>query len=56
LIRHYLDLMPTVKDLMTKNVVTIDANKTVFEAAVLMSEKDIGDLIVMEEYSRWYCY
>jgi CBS domain-containing protein len=49
LIRHYLDLMPTVKDLMTKNVVTIDANKTVFEAAVLMSEKDIGDLIVMED-------
>jgi CBS domain-containing protein len=40
--------MPTVKDLMTKNVVTIDANKTVVEAAALMSEKDIGDLIVME--------
>jgi CBS domain-containing protein len=41
--------MPTVKDLMTKNVVTVDANKTVFEAAVLMSEKDIGDLIVMDD-------
>jgi CBS domain-containing protein len=41
--------MPTVKDLMTKNVVTIDANKTVIEAAALMSEKDIGDLIVMED-------
>ena len=40
--------MPTVKDLMTKNVVTIDANKTVVEAAALMSEKDIGDLIVMD--------
>lgn len=40
--------MPTVKDLMTKNVVTIDANKTVVEAAALMSENDIGDLIVME--------
>jgi CBS domain-containing protein len=40
--------MPTVKDLMTKNVVTIDANKTVVEAAVLMSENDIGDLVVME--------
>jgi len=38
--------MPTVKDLMTKNVVTIDANKTVVEAAALMSENDIGDLIV----------
>lgn len=40
--------MPTVKDLMTKNVVTIDADKTVVEAAVLMSDKDIGDLVVME--------
>jgi CBS domain-containing protein len=33
---------------MTKNVVTIDANKTVVEAAALMSENDIGDLIVMD--------
>jgi CBS domain-containing protein len=41
--------MPTVKDLMTKNVVTIDANKTVVEAAALMSENDIGDLIVMDD-------
>jgi CBS domain-containing protein len=38
--------MPTVKDLMTKNVVTIDSHRTVAESAVLMSEKDIGDLIV----------
>jgi len=43
-----LDLMPTVKDLMTKNVVTVDVNKTVVEAAVVMSEKDIGDLVVMD--------
>jgi CBS domain-containing protein len=41
--------MPTVKDLMTKNVVTIDSNKSVVEAATLMSEKDIGDLIVMDD-------
>jgi len=41
--------MPTVKDLMTKNVVTIDSSKTVAEAAVLMSENDIGDLVVMED-------
>jgi CBS domain-containing protein len=40
--------MPTVKDLMTKNVVTIESNKTVAEAAFLMSENDIGDLVVME--------
>ena len=41
--------MPTVKDLMTTNVVTIDSNKTVAEAAALMSEKNIGDLIVMDD-------
>jgi CBS domain-containing protein len=41
-------LMPTVKDLMTKNVITIDSGKTIVEAAVLMSENDIGDLVVME--------
>ena len=40
--------MPTVKDLMTKNVLTIDATKTVIEAAVLMSQNDVGDLVVME--------
>jgi CBS domain-containing protein len=42
-------VMPTVKDLMTKNVVTINSDKTVVEAAVLMSENDIGDLVVMEK-------
>ena len=41
--------MKSVKDLMTKNVVTIDSNKTVAEAAALMSEKSIGDLIVLED-------
>ena len=41
--------MPTVKDLMTKDVLTIEANKTVTEAATLMSQKDVGDLIVMEK-------
>jgi CBS domain-containing protein len=40
--------MPTVKDLMTKDVLTIDVNRTVIEAAVLMSQNDVGDLVVME--------
>jgi len=40
--------MPTVKDLMTKDVLTIDANKTIIEAAALMSQNDVGDLVVME--------
>ena len=38
--------MSTVKDLMTKSVVTIDVNKTVFDAAEVMSSKEIGDLII----------
>jgi CBS domain-containing protein len=44
-------VMPTVKDLMTKNVVTIDEDKTVAEAAGLMAEHDIGDLVIMHNNS-----
>ncbi len=40
--------MPTVKDLMTKDVLTIDASKTVGEAAALMEQNDVGDLVVMD--------
>jgi len=39
--------MPTVRDIMTKNVVTIEANKTVFEAAELMTSEGLGCLIVV---------
>ncbi len=39
--------MSKVKDLMTKDVITIDSEKTVLEAAELMSQKGVGDLIVM---------
>lgn len=40
-------LMPSVKDIMTKEVVTIEASKTVFEAAELMSSKGLGCLIIV---------
>ena len=40
--------MPSVKDLMTKNVITIDLKKSVFDAAVLMSEKLIGCLVIVD--------
>ena len=33
---------------MTKDVVTIDPQKSVFEAAELMCERDIGDLVVCD--------
>ena len=41
-------MMPTVKDFMTMNVITIDAQKTVLEAAKLMHQQDVGDLVVMD--------
>jgi CBS domain-containing protein len=39
--------MPSVKDIMSKNVVTIDASKTVFDAAELMASCGFGCLIVV---------
>ena len=41
-------MMPAVKDLMTKKVLTIDTQKTVFEAAQLMGQKEVGDVIVLD--------
>ena len=40
--------MPTVKDFMTTNVITIDVQRTVLEAAKLMHQQDVGDLVVMD--------
>jgi CBS domain-containing protein len=41
-------MMATVKDLMTKRALTIESEKTVLEAAQLMSQKEVGDLIVVD--------
>jgi CBS domain-containing protein len=41
-------MMVTVKNLMTKKALTIDLQKTVLEAAQLMSQKEVGDLIVVD--------
>jgi CBS domain-containing protein len=40
--------MPTVKDFMTSNVITIGVNETALYAAKLMHQQDVGDLVVME--------
>jgi CBS domain-containing protein len=40
--------MPTVREFMTKDVVTIDTEKTVFEAAELMAQKGTSDLVVCD--------
>jgi CBS domain-containing protein len=39
--------MPAVKDIMAKEVVTIETSNTVFEAAELMSSKSVSCLIVV---------
>ena len=41
-------MMPTVRDFMTTNVITIDVKDTVFYAAKLMHQQDVGDLVVMD--------
>jgi CBS domain-containing protein len=40
--------MPTVKDIMTKKVVSIGVNNSVFEATELMSSNQVGCLVVMD--------
>jgi len=38
-----------VKEIMTKNVVTLDRNTTIFDACTLYKEKKIGCLLVTDE-------
>ncbi len=40
--------MPSVKDIMTKDVVSIGVGSSVFEAAELMSSNQLGCLVIME--------
>jgi CBS domain-containing protein len=40
--------MPSIKDIMTHDVITIDSSKTVFEAAQLMNSKTVGCLVITE--------
>ncbi len=40
--------MPSVKDIMTKDVVSIGVNNSVFEAAQLMSSSQLGCLVIMD--------
>ena len=41
--------MPYVKDIMTKNVIAVAVDTTVFEAAELMNSKGIGCLLVVQD-------
>lgn len=40
--------MPKVRDFMTKGVLTIDKDKTIFEAAEMMTQKEVGDIVVLD--------
>jgi CBS domain-containing protein len=40
--------MPKVKDFMTKGVLTVDEERTIFEAAELMTQKEVGDVVVLK--------
>ncbi|WP_026332641.1 CBS domain-containing protein [Deinococcus apachensis] len=40
--------MPTLRDIMTSNPVTVDPQATLQEVATLMLEQDIGAVLVME--------
>ena len=40
--------MGQVKDIMEKNVITIEYNKTALDAACLISEKDVSFLVIMK--------
>ena len=39
-----------VKDIMTKNVITVDASTTVNQAAKMMEDTGVGSIIVSENY------
>jgi CBS domain-containing protein len=41
--------MPTIKDIMTENVVSISIDDSVFEAANLMNSNQVGCLVIMNE-------
>ena len=41
--------MPSVKDFMTKDIITINLQKTILDTAILMSEKMIGCVVVTDD-------
>ena len=41
--------MAKVRDIMQKNVVTVDVNKTALDAATILKEKDISFLVIVQD-------
>ncbi len=45
----YISLMGQIRDIMEKNVITIENDKTAQDAAKIIAEKDISFLVIMNE-------
>jgi len=43
--------MAQIRDIMEKNVITIEHNRTALDAARLISEKDVCFLVIMKDNS-----
>ncbi|MDQ1280301.1 MAG: hypothetical protein QG670_1564 [Thermoproteota archaeon] len=49
MVNRVREVTPIVKNFMTTNGITIDAQKTVIEATKLMRQQGIGDLVVVRD-------
>ena len=47
--RNWLIAMTQVKDIMEKNVITIDYTKNAHDASVILKEKEISFLVILKE-------
>ena len=48
ILENYKHSMAQIRDIMEKNVITIEHNKTALDAACLISEKDVSFLVIMK--------
>ena len=46
---NYISFMGQIRDIMEKNVITIENDKTAQDAAKIIAEKDISFLVIMNE-------
>ena len=47
--RNYLIAMTQVRDIMQKNVITIDHDKSALEASTILKEKEISFLVIIKD-------
>ena len=49
----YISIMGQIRDIMEKDVITIENDKTAQDAAKIIAEKDISFLVIMNEGQRF---